>query len=97
VDIGVNYFYRFFNAGVWYRGIPFKQLKPGYSNSESVAFLAGMELPEKGIKVGYSYDYTLSSLAFQNTGGAHELSIIYELYSKEKKFTRKKSIINNKF
>ncbi|MBP9068259.1 MAG: PorP/SprF family type IX secretion system membrane protein [Bacteroidia bacterium] len=81
LDIGVAYFFKMINFTVWYRGIPFKTYKD-YSNSESIAFLLGFEPIGKGFKVGYSYDYTISSLSSKTTAGAHELTLGYEIGSK---------------
>lgn len=62
--------------GVLYRGLPFfnNQLQ-GIFNSEALVFMGGMRT--KNLRIGYSYDYTISRL-INNTGGAHEISIIYE-------------------
>jgi type IX secretion system PorP/SprF family membrane protein len=97
LDLGLNYFYKLFNIGVWYRGIPFKTY-PGYSNNESIALLAGLELPEQKIKIGYSYDYSISSLTYKSSSGAHEVSLIYEFASKKKTIkTSNKGTIKKKF
>jgi hypothetical protein len=41
------------------------------------------------LKIGYSYDITISKLA-RNSGGAHEISIIYEVANNSKKKKRKR-------
>ena len=57
--------------GVWDRGIPLiKSLK----EHDALVFLFGFA--KNDIRVGYSYDFTLSSLVGQ-TGGSHEISISY--------------------
>jgi len=81
LDIGVAYFFKMINFTVWYRGIPFKTYT-GYKNSESIAFLLGFEPIGKGFRVGYSYDFTISSLGSKTTAGAHELTLGYEIGSK---------------
>lgn len=79
LDIGANYFYKVINFAVWYRGLPFKKYKPSYSTQESVAFMLGYQPKGKGFKIGYSYDLTISSLSRQNSGGAHEVTLVYEV------------------
>jgi type IX secretion system PorP/SprF family membrane protein len=85
LDIGAYYFKSFVNVGLWYRGLPFKHYKLGYPNRESVALLVGLEVPDKNFRVGYSYDATISNLKINNTQGAHEVSIVYEIASKRKR------------
>jgi type IX secretion system PorP/SprF family membrane protein len=87
-DIGAYYFKNLINVGLWYRGLPFKRYKPGYPNRESIAVLVGIEVPDKNFRVGYSYDLTVSRLGFNNTLGAHEVSIVYEVAAKKKRNRR---------
>ena len=75
-DVGLYYFHMPINIGLWYRGIPFKNLAPGYVNNESIALLVGFEIPKRNLRVGYSYDMTISSLGINNTTGAHEVSLL---------------------
>lgn len=83
IDIGGYYFHKPFIMGVWYRGIPgFKSYAPGYQNNDAVVLLAGVQT--KLFKFGYSYDITISEI-WANSGGAHELSIIYEYIDPRKK------------
>jgi type IX secretion system PorP/SprF family membrane protein len=75
--------------GAWYRGIPlFKAYKRGYQNNDAVIILIGYQWKE--IKLGYTYDVTISRL-IANTFGSHEVSIIYEFNQNQKvrKKTRK--------
>lgn len=75
-----------FTFGLSYRGIPvFKKYKDGYSNNDAVVLLFGVQA--KKIKIGYTYDITISKL-INNTGGAHEISIIYEWHKKRKRRKR---------
>ncbi|MBT8220125.1 MAG: PorP/SprF family type IX secretion system membrane protein [Bacteroidia bacterium] len=53
-------------AGAWYRH--------SNSNSDAPIFLVGVE--EGIMKIGYSYDYTISQLG-GNTGGSHEISVVF--------------------
>ncbi len=81
LDIGAAYFYKVINFTMWYRGIPFKTYT-GYSNNESLAFLIAFEPIGKGFKVGYSFDYTISTLSSKTTAGAHEITLSHEIGSK---------------
>lgn len=87
-DIGGYYFKQLINVGIWYRGLPFKKYKPGYPNRESISLLIGLEIPDKNFRIGYSYDLTLSTLRINNTQGAHEVSIVYEIAKKRKRNKR---------
>jgi type IX secretion system PorP/SprF family membrane protein len=60
--------------GAWYRGIPFKTYED-FHNNESAVLLVGIS--SNNLHIGYSYDYTLSTLGMAS-GGAHEVSISYE-------------------
>jgi type IX secretion system PorP/SprF family membrane protein len=91
-DIGAYYFKSFMNVGIWYRGLPYKHYKPGYPNRESIAILLGFEVPDKNFRIGYSYDITISKLGVNNTQGAHELSMVYEIAKKRKK--NKRSLVS---
>ena len=63
--------------GMWYRGLPFKKFNE-LSNNESVVLLVGFVKQAKDdvLRLGYSYDYTISQLGI-GSGGAHEVSISY--------------------
>ncbi|MFT3884158.1 MAG: type IX secretion system membrane protein PorP/SprF [Flavobacteriales bacterium] len=70
-------------GGLWYRGLPlFKAYAPGYSNHDAIAVVVGFKAADW--RFGYSYDITVSRLAV-NTGGAHEITAVYELADKRKK------------
>lgn len=90
-DVGLYYFHMPLNIGVWYRGIPFKNYKP-HVNNESFAILIGCEIPQRNLRVGYSYDMTISSLGINNSQGAHELSLVYE-YAQKRKYKAKKVLV----
>ena len=83
LDIG-GYFERDpFYVGLWYRGIPlFKRYAPGYGNNDALAVLFGVIVND--LRIGYSYDITISRLAGQSAG-AHEITLGYELASRHKK------------
>jgi type IX secretion system PorP/SprF family membrane protein len=72
LDIGTYYYKNPLMLGIWYRGIPFGNKT--YPGSDALAFMLGYKLDQ--ISIGYSYDYTISKLR-TNTGGAHEISLIY--------------------
>ncbi|MCB9195362.1 MAG: type IX secretion system membrane protein PorP/SprF [Flavobacteriales bacterium] len=81
VDIGFYYHRSPMIFGVWFRGIPgIKAYQPGYQNNDAIALLIGGEF--KNMKIGYSYDITISRLS-TNTTGSHEISIIYQWASKD--------------
>jgi type IX secretion system PorP/SprF family membrane protein len=77
LDLGLYFTYEPLVLGLWYRGIPFKQLN-GFPNNESMIFLVG--LSRNRLNIGYSFDYTLSQLGIAS-GGAHEVSIRYEFFT----------------
>jgi type IX secretion system PorP/SprF family membrane protein len=84
LDLGFYYFNAPINLGVWYRGIPFKKYSAAYSNNESLAFLVGFEVPNRNIRIGYSFDLTISNLGLSNSKGAHEVSLVYEFGTPDK-------------
>lgn len=88
LDIGVYYFHMPLNVGVWYRGLPFKTYAPTYGSRESVALLIGLDLSPRLVRIGYSFDLTVSRLGVANSLGAHEISIIYEIAKKRKRNKR---------
>ncbi|MBC6400492.1 MAG: type IX secretion system membrane protein PorP/SprF [Ekhidna sp.] len=73
LDLGVYFTLNPLLTGVWYRGVPVRQLD-GISNSESIIFMLGLQ--NNRVTFGYSFDYTISDLGI-GTGGAHEISIGY--------------------
>ncbi len=75
LDLGAYATLEPLTVGVWYRGIPINAVE-GELNNESVIFLVGFR-SSGGFSMGYSFDYTLSKLTIQS-GGAHEVSVIYE-------------------
>jgi type IX secretion system PorP/SprF family membrane protein len=88
LDIGVYYFHMPLNVGLWYRGLPFKKYAPTYGSRESIALLIGIDLSPKLVRIGYSFDLTVSRLGVANSLGAHEISIIYEIAKKRKRNKR---------
>ena len=59
---------------------------PGYINNDALSFIVGYVNDE--IRIGYSYDFTISRLS-THTGGAHEIALVYE-FNQEQKPRKKK-------
>ncbi|NQY08765.1 MAG: PorP/SprF family type IX secretion system membrane protein [Flavobacteriales bacterium] len=91
-DMGVYYNTSAFVCGIWYRGIPFlKKYDKGYVNNDAVTLILGIEL--KRYWLAYSYDITISKL-YRQSGGAHEISLVYEFASKRlERMGKKKDFI----
>jgi type IX secretion system PorP/SprF family membrane protein len=70
-DIGLYYYKDPLIFGLWYRGIPLLTSQAG----DAIIGLVGIKTNQ--LHIGYSYDFTISNL-ISSTGGAHELSIVYE-------------------
>ncbi|MCX6333432.1 MAG: PorP/SprF family type IX secretion system membrane protein [Bacteroidia bacterium] len=73
-DIGLYYYRDPLIFGLWYRGIPFLTTQAG----DAIIGLIGIKTSQ--LHIGYSYDFTISNL-IASTGGAHEISLIYEFTS----------------
>lgn len=73
-DIGLYYYKHPLIFGLWYRGIPFVTSQAG----DAIIGLIGFKTDQ--LHIGYSYDFTVSNL-IASTGGAHEVSLIYEFTS----------------
>lgn len=83
LDLGAYYERHPMFAGLWYRGIPlFKAYRPGYANNDALALVVGVMVND--LRIGYSYDMTISRLAWR-TAGAHEISVVYEWADKRRK------------
>lgn len=74
-DFGIYWSKYPFSLGLLYRGIPiFNNPVYGVANNDAIAILGGLRT--KNLRIGYSYDFTISRLV-TSTGGAHEISLIY--------------------
>ncbi len=86
VVLGLYWYKAPLMLGFWYRGIPFFRGGNGEyqkdPRGDALAFLVGYKMNQ--LRVGYSYDFTISNLV-SSTGGAHEVSITYEFKSTRKK------------
>ncbi len=79
LDLGLYWSYDPILLGVWYRDLPFIK---DYTRRDAISILVGYKY--ETLSVGYSYDFTVSRL-ITNTGGAHEISIIYKFDIEQKK------------
>ena len=79
LDFGLNYHIDPVSIGVWYRGKPFETNVIGTVNQDALIFVMGLYLAN--FNVGYSYDFSVSELS-TSSGGAHEISIVYEFVAK---------------
>jgi type IX secretion system PorP/SprF family membrane protein len=77
MDVGVYYTAEPLVLGLWYRGVPFKNVND-FVNNESIVLLLGFTNigQKQALSIGYSFDYTISELT-ANSGGAHEFSLSY--------------------
>ncbi len=87
LDLGLYWLKPPLMLGLWYRGIPF--LSGGEDDpyrkdprGDALAILIGYKMDP--IRVGYSYDFTISKLV-SSTGGAHELVVTWEFKTTRKK------------
>ncbi len=86
VDVGFYYSKQIFTVGLWYRGIPgLKAYKKGYQNNDAIAIIAGIQTTR--LKIGYSYDQTISDLATVSKG-AHEITLSYQICNPKKRRSR---------
>lgn len=65
--------------------------RTSFTNPDAVIFMAGYR--GHGIRVGYSYDLTVSSLT-NNTGGSHEVSLAYIFRCKKAEYAKGVQLIN---
>jgi type IX secretion system PorP/SprF family membrane protein len=83
LDVGAYFERGAFIGGLWFRGIPIlKAYAPGYGNNDAIALVVGAKVNDW--RFGYSYDITVSNLA-ANSGGAHEITLVYEIANRYRK------------
>ncbi len=76
IDAGVYWSRNPISLGLLYRGIPFfNNHVHGMFNNDALVIMGGLRT--RDLRIGYSYDFTISRL-INSTGGAHEISIIYQ-------------------
>jgi type IX secretion system PorP/SprF family membrane protein len=78
-NFGLNYHIDPVFIGIWYRGKPWEESVIGSVNHDALVLQLGMYLDK--LTVGYSYDFNISPIATAS-GGAHEISLMYEFSSK---------------
>jgi len=83
LDLGLYWYKAPLMLGFWYRGIPFIS---NDKKGDALAFLVGYKMDQ--VRVGYSYDFTISNLV-SSTGGAHEISVVYEFKTTRKRLKRR--------
>ena len=74
LNAGIYVVYYPLIIGAWFRN--------NFENSDAIIALVGLQY--QSLKIGYSYDMTLSKLK-GNTGGAHEVSVAYQFSCYEKR------------
>lgn len=88
IDFGGYFSYSPVLFGLWYRGIPVKNIESNLPNNEAIIVLAGYS--KKGFTLWYSYDLTISKLSASTSGGAHEISISLEMASRKSQRKRRR-------
>lgn len=81
-DLGGYWNHNPFTLGAWIRGMPIINNNRNLNkkvNLDALVFLVGYKI--FNFTVGYSYDLTISDM-LGATGGAHEISLIYEFETK---------------
>ena len=78
-SVGVNYHIDPVFIGLWYRGKPWEESVIGTVNHDALVLELGMYLGK--MTIGYSYDFNISPIATAS-GGAHEISLMYEFSAK---------------
>lgn len=80
LDVGLYTNYTPVSLGLLYKGVP---LTGGSNNEKALAVIAGLQLNQ--IKVGFSHDIGISDF-YRQSGGATEISIIFERLDTNKVF-----------
>lgn len=88
LDVGGYFSYVPIVFGLWYRGIPVKNIEKGLPNNDAIIVLVGFN--KNGFRIGYTYDLTVSKLSAATSGGAHEVSMSLEMASKKSQRQRRK-------
>jgi type IX secretion system PorP/SprF family membrane protein len=76
MDLGVYWSKDPISLGLLYRGIPlFNNQIHGLFNNDALVLIGGLRTDN--LRIGYSYDFTVSRM-INSTGGSHEISVIYQ-------------------
>jgi len=87
LDLVVNYHIDPVSVGLWYRGKPFEKTVVNSIAQDALILTLGLYF--KQLSVGYSYDFTISEMETAS-GGAHEISLVWEFSSKPSNRSSKK-------
>jgi type IX secretion system PorP/SprF family membrane protein len=87
LDLGVNYHIDPVSVGLWYRGKPFEKTVVNSIAQDALILTLGLYF--KQLSIGYSYDFTISEMETAS-GGAHEISLVWEFSSKPSNRSSKK-------
>ncbi len=91
LDLGAYWTKDPFTLGAWFRGIPILDADKGkYGSIDAIIVLVGIKINES-IKIGYSYDITISKL-LGHTGGSHEISLVYN-FNKNLEGLRRRAVV----
>ena len=87
LDLGMYVNYHPLVTGLWFRGLPFIKQHKEMPNYDAIAILIGYH--KDNLVIGYTYDITISKLGGRS-GGAHEISVGYEIAypPKKKKYAK---------
>lgn len=91
LDLGAYWLRSSIVVGFWYRGLPVKHNGVNFHNHDAITVLLGYQL--KDLKIGYSYDLTVSKLSNNNSGGSHEVSLIFEFNQNQKVRKRRRKVV----
>lgn len=75
LDVGASFHYAPVIFGLYYRGLPWENAVENRINHDAIILLFGVEF--QNFQFGYSFDSNISRLS-NSTGGAHEISLIYQ-------------------
>jgi type IX secretion system PorP/SprF family membrane protein len=78
-------------VGIWFRGLPTKNNGYGKPNNDAIAIITGYNAGP--YKIGYSYDITISAMETPVSGGAHEITLVYEWANKRNIRLAKRRIV----
>ena len=87
LDIGAQFVLYSLTLGATYRGIPI-QKKQFVDRNDAIAFTLGYAIPSMNMRFGYTYDLTVSRLSIKSSG-SHEISLIFEVKTRENQHKKK--------